>query len=214
MPIKNKEIVEEWKLLMPDFHFCFWNESNIEKYKSLFLEQCLKKKAYAFAADIVRLKVVNAFGGFYLDTDMKLLKRLQIDEGVTFEICEEEKGRPSWGYFYSIPGSNVLRQCLKKYDNLYFDQFKPPVIPYFVRDVIISNLEQVNLLDYRYFYPLPHGEDLNNIDKYVVSETVGVHLWDFSWSKLKKERSKYKEVIFRLSVLFFDLFSGRYPVYY
>lgn len=214
MPPKNSELLKQWKELMPDFRFYFWNDKNITNFTNRFTEQCISKKAYAFAADYIRLKVVNHFGGFYLDTDMKLIKPLVIDEKIKFQICEEVEGRANWGYFYSTPNNSILLDCLKKYENLYFDQFKPPVIPYFLNEIILDNKENISILTPEHFYPLPMDENPETWQNYITTNTVGIHLWDFSWGKLKKNRIIYGEIIYRLFVLFMDFFTFQYPPYY
>jgi mannosyltransferase OCH1-like enzyme len=213
LPSKNSEIVAEWKELMPDFEFYHWNESNTQKYDCLFLRQCIRKTAYAFAADYLRLKIVNEFGGFYLDTDMKLIKSLGNFKVGSFMIGEQEENIPNWGIFYSEKNSVILDKCLSRYENLYFDQFKPPVIPYFLKEIIYQ-AENIKIYPPSVFYPLPQGTDVRNYKEFIEEETVGVHLWDFSWKKLKKQRSKPMEVLFRIKQLTIDVFYFDYPLHY
>jgi hypothetical protein len=213
LPVKNRQIVDEWKILMPDFEFFYWDEENTKSIDCLFLRQCLRKKAYAFAADYLRLRIINEYGGFYLDTDMKLLKALNNLEVGSFMIGEQEESIPNWGIFYSEKDSLVLNECLFKYMDLFFDQFKPPVIPYFLKDIIYKN-ERIKIYPSAVFYPMPHGVDVSNYEKYIKENTVGVHLWDFSWKKLKKQRSIFSEVVYRIVQLIKDLFYFDYPLYY
>jgi hypothetical protein len=213
LPVKNKAIVDEWKLLMPNFEFFLWDEENTQKYDCLFLRQCLRKKAYAFAADYLRLRIVNEYGGFYLDTDMKLIKLLDNLEVGSFMIGEQEENIPNWGIFYSEKNSVILDKCLSRYENLFFDQFKPPVIPYFLKDIIYQ-AETIKIYTPSVFYPLPQGVDISLYEEYIGENTIGVHLWDFSWKKLKKQRSKFAEVLYRIIQLIKDVFSFDYPLYY
>lgn len=213
LPIKNKAIVDEWKLLMPNFEFFLWDEENTKKYDCLFLRQCLRKKAYAFASDYLRLRIVHEYGGFYLDTDMKLIKSLRNLEVASFMIGEEEENISSWGIFYSEKNSVILNKCLSKYKNLIFDQFKPPVITLFLNEIIYQ-AENIKIYPPSVFYPMPLGLDVAVYKKYIEENTVGVHLWDFSWKKLKKRRSKIVEVLYRLNQLIKDVLYFDYPLHY
>ncbi len=213
LPFKNSQIVEEWKELMPDFEYYFWNESNISQYNCLFLKQCIRKKAYAFAADYLRLRIVNDFGGFYLDTDMKILKSLSSIEVGDFMIGEVVVGRTNWGIFYSKPNSEVLGKCIEKYNNFYFDQFKPPVIPYFLNEIIFREKTAI-IYPSDWFYPLPHGEDVLSYSRFITKNTVGVHLWDFSWGKIKQERKLLVEIFYRFQILVTDFCRFDYPLHY
>ncbi len=198
---------------MPDFEFFLWNELNTQKYDCLFLRQCLRKNAFAFAADYLRLRIINEYGGFYLDTDMKLIKSLGNLVVDTFMIGEQEEGIPNWGVFYSKKNSATLIKCLLKYDNLSFDQFKPPVIPYFLKDIIYQS-ENIKIYPPDVFYPMPQGVDIVLYRDYIKTNTFGVHLWDFSWKKLKKERTRSAEVLYRLIQLIRDIFYFDYPLHY
>jgi mannosyltransferase OCH1-like enzyme len=63
---------------MPDYTFKCWNESNfpIEKYR--FAQEALAKKKWAFLSDVARLHALYYEGGIYLDTDIELLKPLDV----------------------------------------------------------------------------------------------------------------------------------------
>jgi hypothetical protein len=213
LPEKNNQIVTEWKDLMPNYEFNQWNEENTTKYDCPFLRQCLRKKAYAFAADYLRLRIVNEYGGFYLDTDMKLLKSLDDIEVGIFMIGEQEESVPNWGIFYSERNSIILNECLLKYQNLIFDQFKPPVIPYFLKQ-IIYRAENIKIYPPSVFYPMPHGVDVSTYQDYLSGDTIGVHLWDFSWKKLKKQRSIGAEILYRMVQLIKDAMHFDYPLNY
>jgi mannosyltransferase OCH1-like enzyme len=66
LPAKNVLIVDEWNLLMPEFEYFVWNEVNAKKYDCRYLRQCLRKRAFAFAVDYLRLRIINEYGGFTL----------------------------------------------------------------------------------------------------------------------------------------------------
>lgn len=214
LPFRNKEIVDEWQQLMMDFEIVRWSEKDIEIYDCLFLRQCLRNNAFAFAADYLRLRIIFENGGFYLDTDMKLIKRLDVIDVGAFMIGEENDGIPNWAIFYAERFSPVLKDALNLYDNLYFDQFNPPIIPTLLLNTIKGN-QEVNVYSKSYFYPFPFGEDLDNFKDFIVKETVGVHLWDFSWKGFDRTNNKkFDDLLFIFKTLVKDLFRFEYPIGY
>ena len=99
-----------------------------------------------------------------------------------------------------------------------YDQFKPPVIPYFLKEITLNYINQepqsrLNLAP-EYFYPMPVEKSSQNYISFITPKTIGVHLWDFSWLEIKLERSKKAELLYRVKVLFKDLISLMYSPYY
>jgi hypothetical protein len=142
-----------------------------------------------------------------------LIKSLNDLEVGSFMIGEQEENIPNWGIFYSEKNSMILNECLSRYENLCFDQFKPPVIPYFLKEFIHQG-KNIKIYPPSVFYPMPQGVDVSLYEEYIGKNTIGVHLWDFSWKKLKKERSKIVEVLYRLIQLVKDVLYFDYPLHY
>lgn len=211
-------IIDEWKEIMPDFTFLFWTDNHLNKYQLKFVKQAYRKKHYAFVSDYIRLVKVAEHGGFYLDTDMKLFKRLDDFISNDFVISSEVPGRPNWAFFGASKGNVLLLNCIERYRDLTYDEFKPPVIPYHLMDLVnqglLDNPDKYLNLPSAYFYPLPQKEAGNDYLSFVTQETVGVHLWDFSWSSIKQDRQLFNEVCYRFCVLIKDFFSFDYPLYY
>jgi mannosyltransferase OCH1-like enzyme len=218
IPEKVLKVIDSWREHLPDYQFYLWGNEHLNDYNIKFLKQAQNKRAYAFVADYFRLRKVYEYGGFYLDTDMMLLKPLDSLLSVDFVICSETDDRPAWGFFGSKKNNYYLRECFEKYHTMEYDQFKPPVIPYFLKDITISYINQepqsrLNL-DPEYFYPIPVEKCNLNYMSFVTEKTIGVHLWDFSWLEIKLERSKKDELLYRIKVLMKDLTSFMYSPYY
>src|SRR5690606_23315459 len=71
------DCISSWKLYLPEFDIIEWNEKNTD-LNHPFLKKTFKLKKWAFVSDFVRLKVLYEFGGIYLDTDMLILKPLDV----------------------------------------------------------------------------------------------------------------------------------------
>lgn len=51
-----------------------WNEQNVDLSHPNFIVSACRQKAWAFVSDYVRMKVLYAYGGIYLDTDIEIKK--------------------------------------------------------------------------------------------------------------------------------------------
>ena len=68
--------LESWKRFCPDYEIKEWNESNFDLNKNDYCREAYEAKKWAFVADYVRLKVLEKYGGIYMDTDVELIKSL------------------------------------------------------------------------------------------------------------------------------------------
>ena len=66
--------IDSWKKSCPDFEIIEWNDNNYDIHKHPFMEKAFKDKKWAFVSDYIRLKALTEQGGFYLDTDVRVLK--------------------------------------------------------------------------------------------------------------------------------------------
>lgn len=78
MPEEQKEYVNGWRKLHPDYEIILWTDKSFKKYldDSLFVKESLQRKKYGFFSDYFRFTVLYEFGGIYIDTDVELLKNL------------------------------------------------------------------------------------------------------------------------------------------
>lgn len=88
MPENVQRLVESWKVVLPDYEFKCWNESNFPFEKYRFAQEALQNKKWAFVADIARLHALYYEGGIYFDTDVEVLK--------SFDEFLEEDGFTSY----------------------------------------------------------------------------------------------------------------------
>lgn len=72
-----QKCINSWQKYCPDYEIIEWNEDNIDLDACpLYVREAYVRKKWAFVTDYVRLKVVYENGGFYLDTDVELLRPL------------------------------------------------------------------------------------------------------------------------------------------
>ena len=67
--------INSWRKKCPDYEIIEWNESNFDIDVFPWVKEAIKCKKYAFAADFIRLYVLEKYGGIYLDTDVEICER-------------------------------------------------------------------------------------------------------------------------------------------
>lgn len=63
LPANVKSSIASWKACMPDWEIIQWDESNFDINKYRWVKEAISMKRYAFAADFIRLYVLNEIGG-------------------------------------------------------------------------------------------------------------------------------------------------------
>ena len=180
---KSEEVlrcIESWKKMCPDFEIKEWGEENFDYNSHPFTKKMYQEKKWAFVADYVRLEVLQDEGGFYLDTDMLLVKSLSPFTHYECVLGEEAKGVISAGMIGAMPHHPYIERCREYYD---LHQNEIITIPRALTKVFdaYENKSSLHILPPFAFYPFDadhihkyHGQDLGN-------DTYGVHLWHYSW---------------------------------
>ena len=71
-----EECIATWKNKLPDYEIIEWNENNFNVHENKYIEQAYQAKKWAFVSDYIRARVIYEQGGIYLDTDVRVLKKL------------------------------------------------------------------------------------------------------------------------------------------
>lgn len=69
-----QECMNSWQKCMPEYEYILWDAERIKEIDSVWLTECLEKKKWAYAADMVRMYAIHKYGGIYLDTDCMIYK--------------------------------------------------------------------------------------------------------------------------------------------
>lgn len=204
LPELAKKCIESWKKYCPDFEIIEWNEKNYNVYKNAYIKEAYINKKWAFVSDYARLDIIFSEGGFYLDTDVELIRSLD-------SLCTKHcvLGMESTGYINTGLGfgaekeNKVVKLMLDKYKNIHFLISKGifndlpcparntfPLIKFgFDRT---SNQIQVILNAYiypkEYFCPIDYEtKELN-----ITSNTFSIHHFNGTWiPKYINEYEKY-----------------------
>lgn len=76
IPRDHQRYISGWKAQMPDFEFKEWNEKTSPDHP--YLKKAITSRKWANASNWTRLHALNEYGGIYLDTDIEVLRPLNV----------------------------------------------------------------------------------------------------------------------------------------
>lgn len=104
IPQNLQKCIDSWKEKCPGYEIVKWDASNYDYKKHPYTRQAYEAKRWGYMADLARLEILYECGGFYLDTDVELLKNL--DE---LRYQEGFCGREEWGHVNFGGGSGCRK---------------------------------------------------------------------------------------------------------
>ena len=115
--------IESWRRACPGWEIREWGDDYARASGNRYALEALAHRKWAFASDWIRLSVLDKFGGFYLDTDVEMVKALD-------PLChwrfvagwERQNGKTlvGSGVLGSVAGGEIVRGLLALYDDAMF----------------------------------------------------------------------------------------------
>ncbi|EPC3062131.1 glycosyl transferase [Escherichia coli] len=196
----TKQCIASWEKYCPEYKIIRWDENNVDLNSCSFVRQAYKEKKWAFVSDYVRLKVVNEYGGIYLDTDVELIKPLDdlliYPAYIGFEINKEWYVNSGLG-FGSVNNNPVLESLIMEYENINFvnEDGTLNITPCPIRetkaltkiglipDGQCQSFDNIVIFSADYFCPVSITGERNFSDK-----TYSIHHYDVSWFSEQKRK--------------------------
>ena len=120
-PELARKCIASWKKFCPDFEIREWNEDNCDYLSIPFMAEAYAAKKYAFVSDVMRLLVLEQYGGVYFDTDVEVVRDitpLLEDEG--FIGFENDRFVNSGQVMAAVPHQPVVQAMIEEYRKLHF----------------------------------------------------------------------------------------------
>ena len=191
-----QKCIRSWKKACPDYQIIEWNEDNFDVNMIPYTKEAYSLKKWGFVSDYARLWVIFNYGGFYLDTDVELIKSLDSlrDEKVFFSSEDNQSVSTGLG-FGAIKGSAIVGKLADDYKNRHFigKDKKPDLTPcpiiqteYFRKNIDSFSLsDKISSFDGISFYPkdyfCPIDPSTNKL--HITENTIGIHYFAASWQK-------------------------------
>lgn len=120
LPPLAVKCIESWKKYCPDYEIKEWNEDNFDLNYNDYVREAYEAKKWAFITDVVRLYALYTEGGIYMDTDVEVLKPLDIFlRHTAFSGFESEVNIPT-GIMASEKGGKWAMENLLYYKSRHF----------------------------------------------------------------------------------------------
>ena len=120
-PVLAQKCIDSWRKFCPDFEIREWNEDNCDYLAMPFMMEAYAAKKYAFVSDVMRLIVLEQYGGVYFDTDVELVRDLAplMDDG-GFIGFENDQYVNSGQGIAAMPHHPVVQAMIEEYRKLHF----------------------------------------------------------------------------------------------
>ena len=136
---------------MPDYEIILWDMNRFDIHSVPFVMQACAARKWAYAADYIRWYALYTEGGIYLDSDVKVYRRLDkflihraffgisnFDEPMPGELL----GKQNWieaECFGAEKGHPLMKSCMEVYENTTFQTING-VATIGVAPVVLSNV--------------------------------------------------------------------------
>lgn len=181
----NKRCMESWKKHCPDYEIVRIDESNFDYHITPYAEEAYEHGNWSYVSNAARLETLKNNNGFYLDTDVQLLKSLdelrEYDKGF---ITEFESGQPDSGVL--ARGTEFPK---------FYEEVYSRLLP---GTVLHKEFIQVMYRDYDI-----HGKDVTTFSDgftvlgeeffptvrtgLITNKTIGIHHFENTWVKQWKK---------------------------
>jgi len=209
-PPKIAACMKSWPKILKDYTIMEWNEETFDLASVRYAKEAYDKGMYAFVSDYVRLHALYKHGGIYLDTDVEMLKPLDLFLHHEAFCGFEDDRHVSTGLMAARPGHPWIKELLELYAPREF------VKPDGTLDLLTNTkLITGNVLTHgfapngRYqeldngvtFYPRTYFSpyDYINGGNYITADSYAIHHFAKSWLPASvRRRSEIKRQIARL----------------
>ena len=202
-PELAKKCIASWKKFCPDFEICEWNEDNCDYLAMSFMAEAYAAKKYAFVSDVMRLIVLEQYGGVYFDTDVEVVRSISPllnDEG--FIGFENDQFVNSGQAMAAVPHQPVVQAMIEEYKKLHFANADGTVnavgCPHLNSDVLerfgLVRNGREQMVAGIHVYPADYFNPLDSVTGKLskTENTYSIHWYSMSWlPKHKQIKDKF-----------------------
>ncbi len=199
-PKEFEEFRYKWINMYSDYNFILWDDNLVESSK--LIDESISCYYYtdckiAFKADLLRFKILEKFGGIYIDTDTEPLKKMDNEflNNKFFSGIQTPYSQVAIG----IMGSEVNNELVKEYNTTVLNSIDENIKqngkltnelwkitgPQFFDEICrkYKGYDGYNFYNSEYFYPYGWDELHRRHENFkeTCPDAYSVHHWAHSW---------------------------------
>ena len=113
-----------------DYDIVVLDERSVREHLPGLREDIFRTRELAHRADYIRARMIYEYGGIWLDSDIVLLKEIEVEEALAaydFVGCGIEYGKPSIWFFAANRGAPVLARWIEGMDEVLKRKRRSPL---------------------------------------------------------------------------------------
>lgn len=212
-PLREEEqnCIRSWKRYCSDFEIKKWDEGTFDVTSNEYCKEAFEAGKWAFVSDYARLKIIEEYGGIYLDTDVEVLKSLSplISDSIGFLGFQNAEQVNTGLGFAAAPHNTCVKAMLKLYETRHFlfsdgscDLTPCPVVntvalKFFGLKTGYAS-KKIQYLDGLRVYPLDYFNPMNADTRRIklTKNSYTIHHYQASWlTAEQKEKQKFKRLV-------------------
>jgi len=199
IPKKDQKCIASWKKFCPDYEIIEWNEQNYDVTLNAYMEVAYNERKWGFVPDYARFDIIYRYGGFYLDTDVELLKSLdELRVNSAYIGFESEIWLSGGVGFGAVQNNPVIKELRDMYKNKKFKNEDGTLnltpSPHYITELFVKKglkrNNQLQIIDGITIYPTDYfgAKDYytGKINKTV--RTISIHHYNASWKTPHQRR--------------------------
>lgn len=208
-PEKIQMCIDSWKKHLPDYEIKLWNAQTFNVNITEWTKQAFECKKYAFVADYVRFWALYTYGGIYFDSDIEVVKNLDLFLNCDCFFGYEYSGLPEAAVVGAVPNLKWMENALYWYEHSSFVKpdggYNVVVAPLIFRYAfekgteikLIGSAEKKICKNNLLFWILPESyfspKDGYNGKIYDTENTYTIHHFQAAWKKntIKNRLNKF-----------------------
>jgi len=120
--------LDTWYREMPGYKVMKWNSSNLDLNANEWVRRAAEQKSPVFLSEYFRWKVLEQYGGMYLDADCEILNGAKLDElieetfssneyDVALGVEDYDNGHPTAQSMVAKPDAELVKFMINMYDS-------------------------------------------------------------------------------------------------